>query len=158
MWRPAMQRTCILLGIMIFVVTLAATAQENRSEISLQGAGFFTLGTSGNGTAYTATETGGLLTTYRYHLNHWAAAEAAYGYDANSQKYFVTTGAFRIQTGIHQATGSLVLNLPYRRSSRLNPYLLLGGGRSCSSRTEINSTRSQKRSRSQKVSSCMERA
>ena len=123
-----MQRTCILLGIMIFVVTLAATAQENRSEISLQGAGFFTSGTSGNGTAYTATETGGLLTTYRYHLNHWAAAEAAYGYDANSQKYFVTTGAFRIQTGIHQATGSLVLNLPYRRSSRLNPYLLLGGG------------------------------
>ena len=77
---------------------------------------------------YSATETGGFLTTYRYHLNHWAAAEAAYGYDANSQKYFVPTGAFRIQSGIHQLTGSLVLNVPYRRSSRINPYLLAGGG------------------------------
>lgn len=122
------RRTFILLGSMIFMAVLAATAQENRSEISLQGAGFFTQGTSGNGTAYSATNAGGFLTTYRYHLNHWAAAEAAYGYDANSQKYFVPTGAFRIESGIHQVTGSLVLNLPYRRSSRLNPYLLAGGG------------------------------
>ena len=122
------RRTFILLVSIVFLVTVAGTAQENRSEISLQGAGFFTASTSGNGTAYSATETGGFLTTYRYHLNHWAAAEATYGYDANSQKYFLPTGAFRIQSGIHQLTGSLVLNLPYRRSSRVNPYILAGGG------------------------------
>ena len=122
-----MRWICILLG-SIVLLTLAAMAQENRSEISLQGAGFFTRSTSGNGTAYSTTETGGFLSTYRYHLNHWAAAEAAYGYDANSQKYFVPTGAFRIQSGIHQVTGSLVLNLPYHTSSRLNPYIMAGGG------------------------------
>jgi len=122
-----MRWICILLGSVV-LLTLAAMAQENRSEISLQGAGFFTRSTSGNGTAYSTTETGGFLSTYRYHLNHWAAAEAAYGYDANSQKYFVPTGAFRIQSGIHQVTGSLVLNLPYHTSSRLNPYIMAGGG------------------------------
>jgi outer membrane immunogenic protein len=122
-----MRRMCILLGSLV-LLTLSATAQENRSEISLQGAGFFTRSSSGNVTAYSTTETGGFLTTYRYHLNHWAAAEAAYGYDSNSQKYSVPAGGFRIQSGIHQVTGSLVLNLPYHTSSRFNPYVLAGGG------------------------------
>jgi outer membrane autotransporter protein len=107
---------------------MAATAQENRSEISLQGTGFFTQGTSGNGSVYSATETGGFLGTYRYHLNHWVSAEGAYGYASNSQKYLLSSSAFRIQTGIHQMTGSLVFNLPSHASSRLSPYFLAGGG------------------------------
>jgi outer membrane autotransporter protein len=123
-----MRRTGIFLGSIIFLLTLAATAQENRSEISLQGTGFFTQGTSGNGSAYSATETGGFLGTYRYHLNHWISAEGAYGYEANSQKYLLSSSAFRIQAGIHQMTGSLVFNLPSRASSRLSPYFLAGGG------------------------------
>jgi len=123
-----MRRTGIFLGSIIFLSTLAATAQENRSEISLQGTGFFTQGTSGNGSAYSATETGGFLGTYRYHLNHWISAEGAYGYEANSQKYLLSSSAFRIQAGIHQMTGSLVFNLPSRASSRLSPYFLAGGG------------------------------
>jgi outer membrane autotransporter protein len=110
------------------MLTLAATAQENRSEISLQGTGFFTRDSPGNGTAYSTTETGGLLATYRYHLNRWISAEGVYGYDLNSQKYLLSSGAFRIQSGIHQATGDLVVNLPSRASSRLNPYFLAGGG------------------------------
>jgi outer membrane autotransporter protein len=123
-----MRRTGIFLGSMIFLLTLAATAQENRSEISLQGTGFFTQGTGGNGSAYSATQTGGFLGTYRYHLNHWISAEGAYGYEANSQKYLLSSSAFRIQAGIHQMTGSLVFNLPSRASSRLSPYFLAGGG------------------------------
>lgn len=124
-----MRRTMIVFGSIIFLLTLAATAQEDRSEISLQGTGFFTKSSSGNGTAYSTTQTRGFLTTYRYHLNHWISAEAAYGYDLNSQKYLVlSSSAFRIQSGIHQMTGSLVLNLPSRSSSRFNPYILAGGG------------------------------
>jgi outer membrane autotransporter protein len=123
-----MRRTTIFLGSIVLLTTLAATAQEDRSEISLQGTGFFTKSSSGNGTAYSTTETGGFLSTYRYHLNRWVSAEAAYGYDLNSQKYLLSSGQFRIQSGIHQATGSLVLNLPSHTGSRLNPYIVLGGG------------------------------
>lgn len=64
-----MRRTTILLGSMFCLLTLIATAQENRSEISLQGTGFVTKSASGNGTAYSTTETGGFLSTYRYHVN-----------------------------------------------------------------------------------------
>ena len=123
-----MRRTCIFLGSLVFFATLTATAQENRSEISLQGTGFFTQGSNGNGTAYSATETGGILSTYRYHWNHWLSLEGAYGYDLNSQKYLVSSSAFRIQSGVHQMTGSLVFNLPSRAKSRWNPYFLAGGG------------------------------
>jgi len=109
-------------------ISLAASAQENRSEISLQGGGLFPKTTSGNGASYSATETAGVLGTYRYHLNHWISLEGAYGYDVNSQKYSLASGAFRIQSGIHQFTGNLVVNLPSHRHSRFNPYVLAGGG------------------------------
>ena len=118
--------------IVLFVtafLTVAALAQESRSEISLQGTGFFTRGTTGNGTDYRSTESGGFLGTYRYHLNRWVSAEAAYGYDRNTQKYsFLSAEPFRLQSGIHQFTGSLVLNLPTRTHSRFNPYAIIGGG------------------------------
>jgi outer membrane immunogenic protein len=121
-------RRSIFLGCAVVLLTLAATAQENRSEISLQGNGFFTRDASGNGTAYSTTETGGLLATYRYHLNRWISAEGVYGYDLDSQKYSASSEGFRIQSGIHQFTGGLVFNLPSRASSRFNPYILAGGG------------------------------
>jgi outer membrane immunogenic protein len=123
-----MRRISIFLGSMVLLLTLAAAAQENRSDISVQGTGLFTQNSSGNGTTHSATETGGLLATYRYHLNHWISVEGAYGYDLNSQKYLSSSAGFRIQSRIHQMTGDLVLRLPSRASSRLSPYLLAGGG------------------------------
>lgn len=127
MSRSTIYSFITLLPVTVLMATLAV-AQENRSEISVQGTGFFTQSTSGNGSAYSTTQTGGFLSTYRYHLNHWISAEGAYGYDLNSQKYLLSSEAFRIQSGIHQLTGSLVFNLPWRASSRLNPYFVAGGG------------------------------
>jgi opacity protein-like surface antigen len=122
-------RTSVVLAVgFVVLISLAATAQESRSEISLQGTGFFTSATSGNGTDYSSTESGGFLGTYRYHLNHWISAEAAYGYDLNTQKYLLSAEEFRIQSGIHQFTGAFVVNLPSHAHSRLNPYFLAGGG------------------------------
>ncbi len=114
--------------LMAVYLSLAASAQENRSEVSLQGGGLFPKSTSGNGTSYSATESGGVLGTYRYHLNHWISVEGAYGYNMNTEKYALSSSAFRIQSNIHQFTGNLIFNLPSYRHSRLNPYLLAGGG------------------------------
>jgi len=123
-----MRRAVIVLSGVVLSLSLMASAQENKSEISLQGTGVFTRDTTGNGTSYGATESGGVLGTYRYHLNHWLSFEGAYGYNLDSQKYSTSSGAFRIQSGIHAFTGSLVVNLPSHPHSRFNPYLLAGGG------------------------------
>jgi outer membrane immunogenic protein len=116
-----------LVGIAAFLalVPITAVAQEIRSEISIQGTGFFTKDTQGNGVLDRATETGGFLIGYRYNFDRWLAAEANYGYDRNTQMYFGNTLA-RVQSNIHQFTGSAVVKLP--GFARIQPYALAGGG------------------------------
>jgi opacity protein-like surface antigen len=109
------------------LLALGARAQENRSEISLQGTGFFTKNTDGQGISRTTTNTGGFLVGYRYHLNRWLSAEANYGFDRDTQKYFSTGGLSRVQADVHAATADAVVGLPFA-ISRLSPYLLGGGG------------------------------
>jgi outer membrane immunogenic protein len=123
-----MGRALVFVPSTILLLAMSAAAQESRSEISLQGTGFFTTGTSGNGTLYSATETGGFLAGYRYHLNRWLSVEAVYGWDRNTQKYLLGSGDFRNQSNVHQATGGLVLGLPPFAKRRLRPYVLADGG------------------------------
>jgi outer membrane immunogenic protein len=123
-----MCRAFVFVASTVLLLALAAAAQESRSEISLQGTGFFTSGTSGNGTTYSATEAGGFLAGYRYHLNRWLSAEAVYGMDRNTQKYLLNSGDFRIQSNVHQVTGGLVVSLPPFARRRFSPYVLAEGG------------------------------
>lgn len=73
-----MQKLFIIAVSLLLLFPLYASAQENRSEVSIQGTGLFTKDTSGNATAYSATGSAGLLGTYRYHFNHRLSVEAAY--------------------------------------------------------------------------------
>jgi len=111
----------------VILLTLGALAQESRSEISLQGTGFFTKDTNGQGISRTSTDTGGFLVGYRYHINRWLAAEGDYGFDRNTQKYFGSFGQSRVQANVHTVTGDLVLQLPLP-IRRLSTYALAGGG------------------------------
>ncbi len=121
-----MKRAVILAVSIAILLSLAATAQEAKSQIGVQGAGFFTSSLNANGTEYSATESAGVIGTYRRHLNHWISVEAGYGYSRNTQKYGVSSEAFRIQTGINQLTAAFVFGLP--STARIKPYFLMGGG------------------------------
>src|ERR1700738_1586780 len=103
-----MRRTAITLAGFVIFLTLGAPAQESRSEISLQGTGFFTRDTSGKGISRTTTDTGGFLVGYRYHINRWLAAEGDYGFDRNTQKYFGSFGESRVQDDLDTVTAALV--------------------------------------------------
>jgi outer membrane immunogenic protein len=109
----------------IALLSLRAVAQEVRSEVSVQGTGFFTKDSNGNGIQNKATETGGLLIGYRYNITRWLAAEANYGYDRNTQSYIGSASA-RVQANIHQITGSAVVKLP--SFARIQPFALVGSG------------------------------
>ena len=122
--KYSIKRAAVVVGILA-LVSITAIAQENRFEISVQGTGFFTKDTDGNGIQQHATDTGGFLLGYRYNINRWLAAEANYGYDRNTQMYFGGTGA-RVESNIHQITGSAVVKLP--SFARLQPYALAGAG------------------------------
>jgi len=123
-----MHKTAILIGSLALLLAVGAVAQESRSEISLQGTGFFTKDTSGQGTTQRTTNTGGFLVGYRYDLKRWLAAEAVYGYDRNSQHYFGAGGLSRIQANVHQATGGFVVRIPTSHRFKFSPYVLAEGG------------------------------
>jgi outer membrane immunogenic protein len=123
-----MRRIAILSLLSVSLLTAAAVAQESRSEISVQGTGFYTKDTTGQGIRQQATDTGGFLAGYRYNLNRWLAAETNYGFVRNTQEYSFPLGTSRIQSDVHQFTGGLVFKVPSPSRLRISPYLLAGGG------------------------------
>jgi outer membrane immunogenic protein len=123
-----MQRKAIVLLGVLLLFALGAFAQEQRSEFSLQGTGFFTKDSSGQGISQRTTEAGGFLTGYRFQLNRWLAAETNYGFSRDSQLYSLTSGNSRVQSDVHQAIGGFVFALPHPVRLKFSPYLLAQGG------------------------------
>lgn len=107
--------------------TVAAVAEDTRSEVSVEGTGFFTKDSDNRGISQRNTKAGGFLVGYRYHFNDWIAAEANYGYSRNTQRYFTGSELTRIQSNIHEATAAFVVTLPVS-VAKLKPYALAGSG------------------------------
>jgi len=63
---------------------------RGRHEVVLQGTGFYTKDSNGNGISQHATDTGGFLVGYRFHFNRWLAAAADYGYVRSTQQNFTS--------------------------------------------------------------------
>ena len=127
--NPVVLRTAIITLAVFFVLSVGASAQETRSEISVQGTGIFTKDVNGQGVFQHGTDTGGVLGGYRYHINSWLSAEAVYGWNRNSQVFTTAGGFARVRSDMHQATGGLVVNLPaVSRLKNVSPYLLAEGG------------------------------
>lgn len=115
------------LATMVFLFIGASVAQEKKSEISVQGTGFFTKDADGRGLVQQGTQAGGVLAGYRYHFSRWFAAEANYGYARNTQKYSGASTSARIQANVHEITGALVVTAPAYRD-KIHPFVLAGGG------------------------------
>jgi opacity protein-like surface antigen len=122
-----MRRTSIMVAGFVVLAALGVTAQENSSEISLQGTGFFTRDSSGQGISRSTSDTGGFMVGYRYYFNRWLSAEGNYGYDRNTQKYFTGFGESRVQANVHTVTADVAVNLPLP-TRRISTYVLAGGG------------------------------
>jgi outer membrane immunogenic protein len=123
-----MLRKAIMLFGVLLLMTLGLPAQEVRSEISVQGTGFFTKDSNGQGVSQRSTEAGGLLTGYRFRLTPWLSAETNYGFSRNTQGYSPVSGNSRVQADVHQATAGFVFNLPHKVGLKFSPYLLAEGG------------------------------
>ena len=114
--------------VLISLSSMAAMAQEIRSEVSVQGTGIFTKESNSQGVRESATDTGGVLAGYRYHINRWLSAEAVYGWNRNTQEFTSAAGSGRVEADVHQATGGFVLNVPVPRKFKVHPYVLAEGG------------------------------
>jgi len=122
-----MSRRAVLLVAMVLLFNGASFAQDQRSEVSVQGTGFFTKDSDGRGLVQRGTQTGGVLAGFRYHFSRWFAAEANYGYARDTQKYFSSGTSTRIQVNFHEVTGAFVVTAPAFRD-KIHAFALAGGG------------------------------
>jgi opacity protein-like surface antigen len=142
----SIKHTGITVVAILTLFSMVAVAQK-KSEISIEGAGFFTKDVAVGvfdpalngvvGTSQHATNSGGLLLGYRHNIIRWLAAEVNYGYARNTQEFqaIFTGTCFLICPGyppgntqydIHQFTGSAIIKLP--SFAKLRPYALGGVG------------------------------
>lgn len=115
-----------LLALCLFT-SISMAQEQSRHEISVQGTGFLTRDSNENGIRQHTTDSGGLLTGYRFHFNRWLAAEGMYGYSRNTWQNFTTPNALNVQANTHQSTGAFVVTSP-RTFAGLRPYALTGVG------------------------------
>jgi opacity protein-like surface antigen len=109
-------------------IALPAYAQSEgpgRQEVAVQAFGSFVTSTTQNGIDNTATNSGGVLASYRYFFSKHHGVEANYGYALNTQKYVSGTGVTGVNTNSHEVSGAYVFRMPMRN---FTPFALAGTG------------------------------
>jgi opacity protein-like surface antigen len=112
----------------IATMALPAFSQSEtpgKNEVSVQAFGSFVKSTTNNGIENTATNSGGVLGSYRYFFNTHSGVEANYGYSLNTQNYGSTSGVLGVKSYSHEVSAAYVFRLPMRK---LTPFVLAGAG------------------------------
>jgi opacity protein-like surface antigen len=107
------------------LMTAAAFAQEDytryKSEVSAQGLGSFVKKTTHDGIQQNATDSGGVMGSYRFWFDRHNGVEANYAWMQNTEKY----NQFGLDNNLHEVLAAYVFRMPMKRWS---PFVLAGAG------------------------------
>jgi opacity protein-like surface antigen len=95
------------------------------NEVSVQAFGSFVKSTTDKGIENKATNSGGVLGSYRYFFNTHSGVEANYGYSLNTQNYDSTSGVLGVKNYSHEISAAYVFRMPMRK---FTPFVLAGAG------------------------------
>ena len=98
---------------------------QDKNEVSVQAFGSFVKSTTNNGVENKATNSGGVLGSYRYFFNAHNGVEANYGYSLNTQSYGLTSGGLGVKSYSHEISAAYVFRVPMRK---FTPFVLAGAG------------------------------
>jgi outer membrane immunogenic protein len=117
----------IAAGLLCFGVNqlIAQEEEEFHYEFTVSGSGAFTNGETGQGIHQTASDTGGVLATYRYLFNQFNGLEVDYGHAQFTQEYDFLKDVTGIHSDFDEFTASYVVRYPYKR---IAPYVTAGTG------------------------------
>src|ERR1700692_102177 len=115
MFRPISFAAALLGGAL---AALPALSQEaGRSEVAVQAFGSFVKSTTDNGVQQGATNSGGVLASYRFFFSNNHGVEVNYGYSLNTQTYGLAAGPLGVKANQHEMTAAYV----YRHALRNLP-------------------------------------
>ena len=116
--------TVLLAGaVSLAVPAYAQTEGPGRQDVTVQAFGSFVTSTTHNGTDNTATNSGGVLATYRYFFSKHHGVEADYGYALNTQNYASANGTVGVESRNHEISGAYVFRMPMHK---VTPFALAG--------------------------------
>ena len=98
---------------------------QYKSEASVQAFGSFLKSSTDQGIRQSATNSGGVLASYRYLFNRYNGVEVDYGYSLNTQNFALANGITGVNTRNHETTAAYVLRYPF---GRITPFALAGAG------------------------------
>jgi opacity protein-like surface antigen len=111
------------------LLALPVLAQDEsaqyKSEATVQAFGSFVKSTTDNSIPQSATNSGGILSSYRWFFNPHNGVELNYGYSRSTQIYGLADGAAGVNANSHEATAAYVFRFPLKR---ITPFVLAGGG------------------------------
>ncbi|HLK50819.1 MAG TPA: outer membrane beta-barrel protein [Bryobacteraceae bacterium] len=116
----------ILIGASL--AALPAFSQEGestRQEVSVQAFGSFVKTTTHNGVPQSATNSGGVLSSYRFFFTPNHGVEVNYGYSLNTQAYVLGANSLGVKSNQHEVTAAYVYRRPLRR---FTPFIEAGVG------------------------------
>jgi outer membrane immunogenic protein len=100
----------------VALATLPVMAQEvGRSEATVQAFGSFVKTSNQNGIEQRATDSGGVLASYRFFFSRSHGIEGNYGYSRNTQSYGLTTGPLGVKSDQHEISAAYVYRHAFRR-------------------------------------------
>ena|SRR5436190_1617856 len=121
-------KTLLGLAACTALISLPAFSQDEspgRNEVSAQAFGSFLKSTTSNGARQEATNSGGVLGSYRFFFSRNHGVEANYGYSLNTQSYRFAGTSTGVPSYSHEISGAYVFRYPLKRWT---PFLLAGAG------------------------------
>ena len=89
------------------IAAFPAFSQEaGRSEASVQAFGSFVKTTTQDGIRQSATNSGGVLASYRFFFSNSHGIEVNYGYSLNTQTFGLPAGPLGVRANQHEATAA----------------------------------------------------
>src|ERR1700687_5713080 len=87
------------------LAALPAFSQETgRSAVAVQAFGSFVKSTTGNGVQQGATNSGGVLASYRFFFSNSHGVEVNYGYSLNTETYGLADGPLGVKSNQDELT------------------------------------------------------
>src|ERR1700733_10469320 len=125
MFRSKIAITLIAGAAAIALPAFAQTEEAGKNEVSVQAFGSFLKSTSDNGVQNSASNSGGVLGSYRRFFDVHNGVEVNYGYALNTQNFASSSGALGVKNYSHEVSAAYVFRLPLKH---FTPFVLAGAG------------------------------
>jgi opacity protein-like surface antigen len=102
-------------GALMALPAFSQSEEQGKNEVSVQAFGSFLKSTTDNGVRNSATNSGGVLGSYRYFFNAHSGVEANYGYSLNTQNFLSSSGTLGVKSYSHEISGAYVFRMPMKR-------------------------------------------